>query len=567
MRKHFPVPAALLAACCLSLAALPALADPPQAKLQTRCYHVADLVVPLAQGSSVPACAEPQTLQERLSDLIVRTINPDTWSDRGGAGTIDYFPLTMSLVINQTPDVQKQVCELLNTLRRQQDVEVALEVKVVTISEDYCEQIGVNFDRDTTQKDQLGLKFLDDKQVRMLMQAAQGDSRTNVMQAPKMTLLDGQAGTFNVTEAQNFVTGVEMVRSRGLVTFSPKVEPITTGFCMTAQPVVSADRRFVQVALKINQTDLASPVAMVPVTTPAERSKGQPSVCTQHIQQPKLTTMVVETTVEIPDGGTVVFGGLKKLSEIRQEFGPPILSKVPYANRLFKNVAYGKDQQTVLFMVTPRIIINEQEKYKVAAPPACSESKQARSPCCQGSCPVKEARTCPMRATSACPVPSYPQPEAVQVNTEANQPSRVREQIIQGSPVRVSMTVEAGLSQLGCFLGRSREIEDTIRIDGRMPNGEKFALFLWKPKGDPGVGTVMRVKWEKNGDDVFYDNLIRMVTAESVAKEPSSNPHARILAKLLQAYDRACDEGQTDEAKKLARAALSLDPTCFHGKR
>jgi len=70
----------------------------------------------------------------------------------------------------------------------------------------------------------------------------------------------------------------------------------------------------------------------------------------------------VQTTVSVPDGGTVLLGGLKTLSEGRNEFGPPILSKIPYLNRLVKNTGYGREAQHMMLMVTPRIIINTEEE-------------------------------------------------------------------------------------------------------------------------------------------------------------------------------------------------------------
>ena len=50
------------------------------------------------------------------------------------------------------------------------------------------------------------------------------------------------------------------------------------------------------------------------------------------------------------------------MTEGRNEFGPPILSKIPYLNRLFKNVAYGREGRSILIMVTPRVIINREEQ-------------------------------------------------------------------------------------------------------------------------------------------------------------------------------------------------------------
>jgi general secretion pathway protein D len=66
----------------------------------------------------------------------------------------------------------------------------------------------------------------------------------------------------------------------------------------------------------------------------------------------------------VPDGGTVMLGGLKRLSESRSEFGPPIVSKIPIINRLFKNVGFGRETESLMILVTPRIIIQEEEEQR-----------------------------------------------------------------------------------------------------------------------------------------------------------------------------------------------------------
>jgi general secretion pathway protein D len=80
------------------------------------------------------------------------------------------------------------------------------------------------------------------------------------------------------------------------------------------------------------------------------------------VQQPAFSQTSVSTTVTVPDGGTILMGGIKRLSEERIEKGTPILSKIPYINRLFKNNAIGRDTETLMFTVTPRIIIPEEEE-------------------------------------------------------------------------------------------------------------------------------------------------------------------------------------------------------------
>jgi type II secretory pathway component GspD/PulD (secretin) len=390
-----------------------------------------------------------QTQEDTLIKLIQSTVAPRSWSEMGGPGTIDYFPLTMSLVISQTPDIQEQIADLLAALRRLQDQEVAVEVRFITVNENFFERIGVNFNVNildsssnhrleplltsgqfanagqinafdpgrfiagltpagtftsnldipiTTQTFQqaippfggytgvpgyggitMGLAFLSDIQVFLFLEAVQGDTRTNVMQAPKLSLFNGQTASLNVTDQQIFVTGVQVSSQQGQFLYTPQIQTFPIGVNLTIQAVISADRRFVRMSLTPTLTNLATPlVELFPVVTPIfplfdGTATGQPIVFTQFIQQPIVATVGVQTTVAVPDGGTVLLGGLKRLSEGRNEFGPPILSKIPFINRLFKNVGYGREAESLLIMVTPRIIIQEEEEERQTgyrAPPA-----------------------------------------------------------------------------------------------------------------------------------------------------------------------------------------------------
>ncbi|HAB10903.1 MAG TPA: hypothetical protein DCE47_04350 [Planctomycetaceae bacterium] len=87
------------------------------------------------------------------------------------------------------------------------------------------------------------------------------------------------------------------------------------------------------------------------------------------VQQPVQAVLNVTTTVSVPDGGTVLLGGVKRLKEGRNMAGVPILNKIPYISRLFKNSGVGRDTESVMLMVTPRIIIQEEEEELLGIPP------------------------------------------------------------------------------------------------------------------------------------------------------------------------------------------------------
>ena len=70
-----------------------------------------------------------------LIDLIKTTIQPDSWDDLGGAGTIQPFPGNLSLVVSATQQVHEEIQDLLEQLRKSQDLQVTIEVRMITLTE------------------------------------------------------------------------------------------------------------------------------------------------------------------------------------------------------------------------------------------------------------------------------------------------------------------------------------------------------------------------------------------------------------------------------------------------
>ncbi|MGF1582229.1 MAG: type II secretion system protein GspD [Gemmataceae bacterium] len=403
-----------------------------------------------AYAQSPPDSFLKRTIERDLINLITTTGDPDTWSQVGGQGRIQYFPLGMGLVVTQTQDVQEQVADLLRALRKLQDLEVAIEVRLIAVSESFFEYMGLDFDLNFTTNQgrfepqlltggfqpggvinrflpdgftsgltpagtftpdlnipiestsfnytiptlggfpgalgangglSVGLAFLSDIQVFMFLEAAQGNRRANNTQAPRVTVFNGQTAVIAAQDQVAFLSGVQpSVNAFGNgINFGPQfVVPVPNvipiGTTINVAPVVSADRRFVRLSLQLQMQNLISaniPIVPIQIPVPQVFIDGSfpgfnPALDQQFltvpIQLPQLSSIFVQTTVTVPDGGTVLLGGLKALLEERTEYGPPVLSKIPYISRLFKNVGYGRAASSLLMMVTPRIIINEEEE-------------------------------------------------------------------------------------------------------------------------------------------------------------------------------------------------------------
>ena len=258
----------------------------------------------------------------------------------------------------------------------------------------------------------MGLAILSDIETFFFIRAAQGDTRTNVMFAPKVTLFNGQrAFVANITQ-RPFVTSVTPTVGVFAVGFTPEITLVPSGVSMSVAAVVSADRRFVRLAVVPNFSVISDVFTFTFVSAPGQAgttgagpgasgsagstgstgfgggtsgssgfggiggtsttstSSSSGSTTTNNslavgnitVQQPVVQTVTVITTVSVPDGGTVLLGGIKTLREGRNEAGVPILNQLPYINRLFRNTGIGRETESLMMMVTPRIIIQEEEE-------------------------------------------------------------------------------------------------------------------------------------------------------------------------------------------------------------
>ncbi|MHC4652891.1 MAG: hypothetical protein ACYTES_18785, partial [Planctomycetota bacterium] len=77
---------------------------------------------------------------------------------------------------------------------------------------------------------------------------------------------------------------------------------------------------------------------------------------------PEVEVSLVQTTVSVPDKGTVLLGGTRRVDEIEVESGVPVLSKIPFINRFFTNRLTSKSEKTLLILIRPEIIIQQEHE-------------------------------------------------------------------------------------------------------------------------------------------------------------------------------------------------------------
>lgn len=78
---------------------------------------------------------------------------------------------------------------------------------------------------------------------------------------------------------------------------------------------------------------------------------------------PTIGTQSINTTVTIPDGGTVFLGGLITEESTRNERGIPLISKIPLLGNLFKGVSKEESRSELIILIQPRVIESGNDLY------------------------------------------------------------------------------------------------------------------------------------------------------------------------------------------------------------
>ncbi|MEM9166074.1 MAG: hypothetical protein AAGB48_03520 [Planctomycetota bacterium] len=204
-------------------------------------------------------------------------------------------------------------------------------------------------------------QFLNDIQVDFLVKATQADRRSVQLTAPRLTFTNGQIANIVVATQTAFVSQLTPVVATSAVGFDPEISVVSEGVTLEVEGTVSADRRYVTMNISTGLSRIDG-FAQQPVTAVAGGQLVSSEDVQSFIQLPTVTVTQVQTTVTVPDQGTVLLGGQRLITEFEIETGVPVVSKIPVVNRFFTNRVESKEEQTLLVLLKPTILIQSEEE-------------------------------------------------------------------------------------------------------------------------------------------------------------------------------------------------------------
>jgi general secretion pathway protein D len=371
-----------------------------------------------------------------LITLIQETVDPQSWVDVGGQGTVTAYE-NKKLVVYQTPENHREIVNLLQQMRKSLGHQVAIEARFLVVSENFLEEIGLDIsgniflgDRfgnsqwrmesfELAQPESTGLTgsfgfddqtqgvqfppgfppgnpqtippgalmgffggsfggILDGLEANFLIRATQAHRDSESLTAPKVTVLSGESATLQVRQTIRYpllptlsVSGFGGTGGTGGTggagglgggsSFQQNYGEIPTGPTLNITPTITPDKRHVLLNIVAELWDfLGFKTTVVETPIPGGVGGQATGVYTYNVTLPQTERSRVKTRVSVPDGGTLLLGGLKRSAGIEKEIGVPVLSKIPILGRAFTNRSKVADQKVLLILVKPTIILQEE---------------------------------------------------------------------------------------------------------------------------------------------------------------------------------------------------------------
>ncbi len=182
-----------------------------------------------------------------------------------------------------------------------------------------------------------GTGFYGDRHINALLTAMQQKDYGRILAKPKILVNDNEPGTISskdityvVTQGSTIVPG----QTGGSVQTSIDYEPYDAGITLNITPHISTGD-LLRLDIKLERSDFGT----ITGEKPPDKQESD-----------------IETTVTIPDGSTIILGGLIKLNQSKGGTKVPLLGDLPFIGGLFRSASNSDIQRSLYIFVKAEII-------------------------------------------------------------------------------------------------------------------------------------------------------------------------------------------------------------------
>jgi type II secretory pathway component GspD/PulD (secretin) len=285
--------------------------------------------------------------------------------DAKSVGSIQFDERSNQVIVTALPDRLKEAEEIIKAL----DVKtkaVLLEARILQVTLNPKFDIGINWEKAFTGSSNKVLRSLDfkgafpissdisstfgkiavgnidDNEFTVALTALKQVNSTKLLANPKIVVVNNQEAKIHIGDTIPYVTTT------------------TTGTGDTA--TTSETVNFINVGIQLLVTPTISDTGLISIKIKPEISSKTGDYTTPKLAKiPIVNTTLVDTTVLVQNGNTVIIGGLSQKNKIANKMGIPGLMNVPIVGRLFSNESDSFTNSEIVIFITPHIVSGETE--------------------------------------------------------------------------------------------------------------------------------------------------------------------------------------------------------------
>ncbi|MBI5849522.1 MAG: hypothetical protein HZB39_00560 [Planctomycetes bacterium] len=349
---------------------------------------------------------------DKLAANLREATDPTYWDAEGG-GKVDQVE-TGYLIITANGEMHRRVDAILNNLRSFATSVVTIESKFLNVTQNFLQQIGVDFrglggsgakgsvaqlddvtngldDAASRGLDNSGtgdpagkpfagffyndgqdgdlrgrtenyftsglgsamttnggataaIAFLNDLELQAILHAVEKKQDAQELNGQNLTVQNNERGYVSIINQTAYVRDFEVEVAQAAFIADPRIDIIQDGVVLDVKPTVSADRKRISLSMQPTVAELVRPI---PTFSTSLAGTTQPVT----LQLPQLIVRSFATTVEVPDGGSVLIGGLRQVLTKERRAEVPILGKIPLLSFFFKQEGSVDENSSLMVLV------------------------------------------------------------------------------------------------------------------------------------------------------------------------------------------------------------------------
>jgi len=206
--------------------------------------------------------------------------------------------------------------------------------------------------------------FLDDVEVEAVLRAVSKQERSEQIEAPRLLIYNNTRASMHVLNEISYIKDFEVEIAQAAGVANPVIGTVYDGVSLDVRPVVDSDLKFITMELRPTVMSLSRPIPNFTTTL----GVGQPI----SIQLPEVALQRVRTTVTLPDGATMMLGGMRLVERQNLVSGVPVLKDLPGLSFLFSRKGTSLQNRKVLILIKANIVIMEELQPEASATPDSS---------------------------------------------------------------------------------------------------------------------------------------------------------------------------------------------------